>query len=519
MLTKAFKTGMDVSDGFEIFRMDDVDCCTSPSGPGTSGDATTLRHSRSVPRGVTSTGPVVLPATSGPHTQSHHGRLALRQRLDARFNNHAFLGTFGSYAPLATKCAGSSFLFHSAPVQPASTPMSSTAEPPASVPQSPSTVPRTHGINSYLSSSFPCGTPPTIIAAARARARSGSGSLTSAADHATKKAKTGAGVVAISSSDVPASSKVPARTAFPVLRDTETSTIRSLAGMPPVVSERLPRGHPYVGFMRHAPATRASCSGGKEGLLELLWDGTWGASMVTRVSIARNQAWQQRHLSQSMVNELPVVRYSSNPIIPGEGPKQGPKTVTSEHEGAELLRSCCCDPGSARPEPGKTLEKQTICAICQVDFRDRDELRVLPCQHMFHRRCVDKWLVGSTSAPELHTNSCPLCKADIHLPKPPTTTTTTTTTRVLPGHIPRESLERVSLLLWKRGNRARTDGKEHAVLLHAARPARKNDGPCIMATSVRRRWPMQPLVAVARCFMRSHHHRRQLPRQRARLCP
>lgn len=47
-----------------------------------------------------------------------------------------------------------------------------------------------------------------------------------------------------------------------------------------------------------------------------------------------------------------------------------------------------------------------VCAICLGEFKENDELRVLPeCAHHFHVPCIDRW-VGS------HPN-CPLCRADI----------------------------------------------------------------------------------------------------------
>lgn len=47
-----------------------------------------------------------------------------------------------------------------------------------------------------------------------------------------------------------------------------------------------------------------------------------------------------------------------------------------------------------------------VCAICLGEFKENDELRVLPeCAHHFHVPCIDRWL-GS------HPN-CPLCRADI----------------------------------------------------------------------------------------------------------
>lgn len=35
---------------------------------------------------------------------------------------------------------------------------------------------------------------------------------------------------------------------------------------------------------------------------------------------------------------------------------------------------------------------QTSCVVCMCDFEARQTLRVLPCSHEFHARCVDKWL-------------------------------------------------------------------------------------------------------------------------------
>lgn len=35
---------------------------------------------------------------------------------------------------------------------------------------------------------------------------------------------------------------------------------------------------------------------------------------------------------------------------------------------------------------------QTSCVICICDFEPRQTLRVLPCSHEFHAKCVDKWL-------------------------------------------------------------------------------------------------------------------------------
>lgn len=41
---------------------------------------------------------------------------------------------------------------------------------------------------------------------------------------------------------------------------------------------------------------------------------------------------------------------------------------------------------------GETTDHQTTCVVCMCDFELRQPLRVLPCSHEFHTKCVDKWL-------------------------------------------------------------------------------------------------------------------------------
>merc|ERR1712223_1233617 len=40
---------------------------------------------------------------------------------------------------------------------------------------------------------------------------------------------------------------------------------------------------------------------------------------------------------------------------------------------------------------------QTTCVVCMCDFEVRQTLRILPCSHEFHSKCVGKWLKVSIS--------------------------------------------------------------------------------------------------------------------------
>jgi hypothetical protein len=53
--------------------------------------------------------------------------------------------------------------------------------------------------------------------------------------------------------------------------------------------------------------------------------------------------------------------------------------------------------------PSESQQKQ--CMVCLSDFEAGDEVRRLPCGHVFHAPCIDEWLRRCTD--------CPICKANV----------------------------------------------------------------------------------------------------------
>jgi hypothetical protein len=49
------------------------------------------------------------------------------------------------------------------------------------------------------------------------------------------------------------------------------------------------------------------------------------------------------------------------------------------------------------------------CTICLEEFKNKQILRKLKCGHMFHIKCIDKWL-------KIHKN-CPNDKIEVEIPK------------------------------------------------------------------------------------------------------
>lgn len=48
---------------------------------------------------------------------------------------------------------------------------------------------------------------------------------------------------------------------------------------------------------------------------------------------------------------------------------------------------------------------QQECCICLSKYREKEEIRQLPCSHVFHLKCVDQWL--------RIISCCPLCKQEL----------------------------------------------------------------------------------------------------------
>lgn len=45
------------------------------------------------------------------------------------------------------------------------------------------------------------------------------------------------------------------------------------------------------------------------------------------------------------------------------------------------------------------------CTICLCDFEEQEDVRRLPCMHLFHILCVDQWFPTN--------KRCPICRVDI----------------------------------------------------------------------------------------------------------
>ena len=58
---------------------------------------------------------------------------------------------------------------------------------------------------------------------------------------------------------------------------------------------------------------------------------------------------------------------------------------------------------TAPPEEGEEEEEEADkCTICLSEFEVEEDVRRLPCMHLFHVECVDQWLGQN--------KRCPICR-------------------------------------------------------------------------------------------------------------
>nr|ACU16805.1 unknown [Glycine max] len=58
---------------------------------------------------------------------------------------------------------------------------------------------------------------------------------------------------------------------------------------------------------------------------------------------------------------------------------------------------------SSESASASNFNEDSWCCVCLSRLKAKDEIRVLPCSHKFHKICVNKWLKG-------RHKTCPLCR-------------------------------------------------------------------------------------------------------------
>ena len=113
--------------------------------------------------------------------------------------------------------------------------------------------------------------------------------------------------------------------------------------------------------------------------------------------------------------QLPVVtalQQGDNPefswLIVPEDPCDGLTRISKLNVVPESISIC-----SSNSEK-KDRDAFDHCVICQEPFQEGENLRVLPCEHLFHSGCIDKMMLGENLEDD---SGCPMCKKNLQEPQ------------------------------------------------------------------------------------------------------
>ncbi|KFY98712.1 hypothetical protein V498_01289 [Pseudogymnoascus sp. VKM F-4517 (FW-2822)] len=134
----------------------------------------------------------------------------------------------------------------------------------------------------------------------------------------------------------------------------------------------------------------------------------------------------QKEIRTSLLDSLPVMRYNTRLLLKHQRPrhanestwntysprKQPQLAIKGEkpwtiHTEAAVLGSTneCKSEGSTSQtggQSGSSIDPAT-CSVCIESFAENENVRILPCSHIYHQRCIDPWLLNKS-------DTCPLCR-------------------------------------------------------------------------------------------------------------
>lgn len=132
---------------------------------------------------------------------------------------------------------------------------------------------------------------------------------------------------------------------------------------------------------------------------------------------------EQRKIHEA-IRTLPVGRWVTDLDDPASTTSEAPQSAITSAPATSDKLLVALRPSTAERAKGRRPSAEAdvhtndaTCAVCLNDFCAGDELRLLPCGHSFHLKCIDKWLQHARFAHYEKEPTCPLCNQPA-LPKP-----------------------------------------------------------------------------------------------------
>jgi hypothetical protein len=120
--------------------------------------------------------------------------------------------------------------------------------------------------------------------------------------------------------------------------------------------------------------------------------------VTAQLESQRRDEWEYH--AGRILESIPVVKYGSRHA--DTGGNQYVKSVerrSREHIAGTSSESTAQD--EIRIIEQERIQPESDCPVCTGHFEESDSVRVLPCSHIYHRDCIDRWLLN-------FAGTCPL---------------------------------------------------------------------------------------------------------------
>ena len=113
--------------------------------------------------------------------------------------------------------------------------------------------------------------------------------------------------------------------------------------------------------------------------------------------------WEEQPLPTLIDNGYALLEMLRDEVSDTDSPLHKPLPTRGEGSLTETLT-----PASARTSPAAQSGDPTTCAICLDTLKKHGARRRLVCGHVFHVKCVTKWI--KARAKKGQPAACPLCR-------------------------------------------------------------------------------------------------------------
>lgn len=131
----------------------------------------------------------------------------------------------------------------------------------------------------------------------------------------------------------------------------------------------------------------------------------------------------RQRLTKEQVRQLfPIYRYDGESKLYRIVPVPSVSTVASPEPSSDTLHQPLLSSSPSTSDTEAFHQQEVIhnmlldvCSICLDEYEVHDKIRMLPCHHTFHSKCVGRWLSERSAV-------CPLCKENLYIDPEPVET-------------------------------------------------------------------------------------------------